>query len=156
MEGIYRLDHLLCAAKAPRELRTASIKLGIRFLKIIRGTLKDMAILEDLSERIKRGECAGHHSVIYGVVTNIFNIGKVEALSAYTYSTASAIVNNCAKLIPISQNDGQAILFKSQKLFQKLIGEVEGLKEDSLGVCCAGFDLRAMQHERLYTRLYIS
>ena len=28
--------------------------------------------------------------------------------------------------------------------------------KDLLGLCCAGFDIRCMQHEQLYSRLYMS
>jgi urease accessory protein len=28
--------------------------------------------------------------------------------------------------------------------------------KDMIGYCCAGFDIRSMQHEQLYSRLYMS
>ncbi|MBZ4646035.1 MAG: urease accessory protein [Petroclostridium sp.] len=156
LENIRCLDKLLCAVKTPKELRIASTKLGIRFLKIVESILKDNSFFSSYAQLVKSGECAGHYSVLYGLVTKLFNIGKTDALSAVIYSTASSIVNNCAKLVPISQKDGQDILFEAHAIFQQLIDKVEVLNEESLGLCCIGFDLRAMQHERLYTRLYIS
>ena len=39
---------------------------------------------------------------------------------------------------------------------RRIIDKVVTLNEDSLGISFAGFGLRSMQHERLYTRLYIS
>lgn len=156
IEAICRLDNLLCAAKSPRELRTASTKLGLRFSKIVETVLAENPLFDAFQQLIKSGKCAGHHSVIYGFTAMLLEIEKIQALSAYTYSTAASIVNNCAKLVPISQKDGQDILFKSQAVFQKLLDQVETLDEESVGVCCFGFDLRSMQHERLYSRLYIS
>lgn len=156
LEAVCHLDSLLSAAKSPRELRTASSKLGIRFSKIVGAVLKENELFNSFMDQINTGKCEGHYSVMYGLTAELFGIGKIEALAAASYSTASSIVNNCAKLVPISQKDGQDILFESQEVFQRLVDKVETLDEDSIGICCFGFDLRAMQHERLYTRLYIS
>lgn len=154
--SIRRLDSLLSALKSPREIRTASIKLGTRFSKIVAPVLAENELFNSFSELVGTGICDGHYSVVYGLAAELFKIGLTEALAAVSYSTASSIINNCAKLVPISQRDGQDILFKSQEILQRLVGKAETLEEDSLGISCCGFDLRAMQHERLYTRLYIS
>ena len=156
LEAICYLDKILSAAKAPRELRTASTKLGIRFSKIVETVLKGDPLFDSFLQLVKSDKYAGHYSVMYGLAAKLLEIGKIDALSAISYSTASSIVNNCAKLVPISQKDGQDIMFEAQVILKKLIDKVEALNEESLGICCVGFDLRAMQHERLHTRLYIS
>ena len=156
LEAIGGLDRLLSAAKASREPRMGSIKLGVRFSRIVDTVLKGRRLFDSYVQAIESGNCAGHYSVMYGVAAKLLGIGKTEALSAFSYGAASAIVTNCAKLVPISQKDGQDILFGAHGALQQLIDEVEALNEDSLGTCCPGFDLRAMQHERLYSRLYIS
>ncbi|SFR14581.1 urease accessory protein UreF [Desulfoscipio geothermicus] len=156
LDGIGNLEDIISAAKAPRELRTASMKLGTRFSIIVESVLKDHSFFISYLQRVKSGQGAGHYSVIYGLATKLLNIDKTLALSAVTYSAASQIVNNCAKLVPISQKDGQKILFGAQAIFQQIIDKVETLNESNLGICFVGFDLRSMQHERLYTRLYIS
>lgn len=156
LEAICNLDKILSAAKAPREIRTASIKLGIRFSKIVQTVLKGNPLFDSFLQLVKSDKYDGHYSVMYGLAIKLFGIGKIDALSAISYSTASSIINNCAKLVPISQKDGQDIMFDTQVIFKKLIDKVEALNEENLGICCVGFDLRSMQHERLYTRLYIS
>ncbi|KNY29795.1 urease accessory protein UreF [Pseudobacteroides cellulosolvens] len=156
MEKVLELDEFFSASKAPRELRTASVKLGKRFLKILEIELGGNKVFDVMLERVNKGNIQGCYPVMYGFVTRLLSIGKAEALSAVSYGAAAAIINNCAKLVPISQNDGQRILFGTHGIFQKLLEKVEGLSEEHLGSCCFGFDLRSMQHERLYTRIYIS
>jgi len=156
LDGIGNLENIISAAKAPRELRTASIKLGARFSIIVESALRDHPFFNSYLQRVKNGQWDGHYSIIYGLATKLLNIDKTPALSAVTYGAASQIVNNCAKLVPISQKDGQKILFDAQVIFQQIIDKVETLTEGDLGICFVGFDLRSMQHERLYTRLYIS
>ncbi len=156
LTAICNIAEILSASKSPREIRTASIKLGTRFAKIVETVLGGNNFFESFMQLVKSGECKGHYSVIYGLTAKLFNIKKNDALSAVSYNTASSIINNCGKLVPISQKDGQDILFESQVIFHQLIDKVEALSEDSIGICGFGFDLRAMQHERLYSRLYIS
>ena len=156
LEKVLELDGIISASKAPRELRTASEKLGKRFLKILKFALGGNKAFNDMYEKVERGDTDGCYPVMYGFVTRLLYIGKAEALAAVSYGSASTIINNCAKLVPISQSDGQKILFNAHGIFRKILEKVEGLKEEHLGSCCFGFDLRSMQHERLYTRLYIS
>lgn len=156
LDGICNLEKIISAAKTPRELRTASTKLGARFSIIVEPVLKDHPFFNSFLQMVKSGQGAGHYSVIYGLVTKLLDIDKTLALSAVSYNTASQIVNNCAKLVPISQKDGQKILFGAQAIFRQIIDKVKTLNESSLGISFVGFDLRSMQHERLYTRLYIS
>ncbi len=156
LAGISNLENIISAAKAPREIRTAGTKLGKRFLIVVESVLKDYPFFNAYLQRVISGQCAGHYSVIYGLAAKLLKIDKTLALSAATYGTAAQIVNNSVKLVPISQNDGQKILFGAQTIFQRIINKVETLTETSLGISFVGFDLRSMQHERLYTRLYIS
>ena len=156
LDGICHLEKIISAAKTPREIRMASTKLGARFSIIVESVLKDHSFFNSYLQMVKSGQCDGHYSIIYGLATKLLDIDKTFALSAVSYNTASQIVNNCAKLVPISQQDGQKILFGAQAIFQQIIDKVETLNENSLGISFVGFDLRSMQHERLYTRLYIS
>lgn len=156
LEKVLELDGIFSASKAPRELRTAGVKLGKRFLKILEIALGGNKDFDEIHERVKRGDIDGCYPVMYGFVTRLLCIGKAEALAAVTYGAASSIINNCAKLVPISQSNGQKILFNAHEILRKILEKVQELKEEHLGSCCFGFDLRSMQHERLYTRLYIS
>ena len=66
------------------------------------------------------------------------------------------MVTNCVKAIPLSQTDGQRLLFKCQELFPGLLEEVKSLTEEELCLSAPGMDIRCMQHEALYSRLYMS
>lgn len=156
LDRICHLETIISAAKLPQELRTASIRLGKRFLIIIESVLEEQHLFMAYRKMVKSGHCAGHYSVIFGLAAKLLEIDKILLLPAVTYNTAAQIVNNCVKLVPISQKDGQKLLFAAQTQFKRIIDKVETLDEGSLGVSGAGFDLRSMQHERLYTRLYIS
>ncbi len=156
LEGIIELSNILSAAKAPMELRNASTKLGLRFLKIIEAQLITKSIFINFLEVVKKGICESNYCVVYGLAACLLDIGRDETMCALTYGTASTIINNCAKLIPISQMEGQKILFESHNEIEVIINKAKELKPEEVGLCSIGFDIRSMQHERLYTRIYIS
>ena len=72
------------------------------------------------------------------------------------YTICSAIVTNCVKLVPLSQLAGQKILGESFELISSASEKALFTDINDIGISGAGFDLRAMQHERLYSRQYMS
>lgn len=156
LDGLVSLNRTLSAAKAAREVRTASLKLGARFIKILEMVLEKNPLFKAGVQAFRNNGPGANYSVVFGLCARLLDIEKKAALAAFSYGTASSIVNNCAKLVPLSQSDGQSILFSSRALFISLLARVEELSVEDIGIGGTGFDLRSMQHERLYARLYIS
>ncbi len=152
---LVELDEMLYALKAPREIKEGSAKMCARFLRISE-TFDKKDMLLKYAELIKEGKCRGQHSIVFGVFCAEYGIDKMESISAYLYNSASCIVNNCAKLIPLGQMEGQLILFECSELLKNIAEEINELDIDDLGRCTIGFDIKAMQHENLYSRLYMS
>lgn len=155
MKSIKNLDEMLYAAKAPKEMKSGSVKLCIRFIKLIEKFYVSNGV-EAYKNAIAKGECMGQHSIIYGIFSLEAGIDEEYALKSYFYNMASCIVNNCVKLIPLGQVEGQKILFKMQEILNEILSGIWNLTIDDIGRCCVGFDIKAMQHEDLYSRLYMS
>jgi urease accessory protein len=153
---LIELNNILCVSKAPAELRNASIKLGLRLIKIIEKKLRDKDIFNKYLQAVRNGECETNYSTVYGMSACLLGVPREDALCAISYGTASAIVSNCVKMIPLSQMDGQRILFNIHEKIIEIVDSAMALDKKDLGLSCIGFDIRSMQHERLYTRLYIS
>jgi urease accessory protein len=66
------------------------------------------------------------------------------------------MVTNCVKTIPLSQTDGQVLLYECQQVFEIILEKLKDLTEDDLCLSAPGFDIRCMQHEGLYSRIYMS
>lgn len=152
---IEELDALITAYKAPFEIRDASKKLGIRFLKLTE-KLQPVARCKTYLKSIQNNEMHGHYAMAFAMYAQAQKIEYKDALSAFYYNSLNGIVTNCAKLVPISQMDAQQILFKLQPLISELVDRQSALEENLIGNCCVAQDIRCMQHEKLYTRIYIS
>lgn len=153
--SLLKLDALVTSLKSPAEIRSASRKLAIRFLKVV-DSFKTVRRCKTYLDAIQSGEAGGHYAIALAMYAQSQSITYTDALSAFYYNTLNGMVTNCAKLVPISQMDGQKMLFSLQALIQELVGRQKDMDPDMLGNCCVAQDVRCMQHEKLYTRIYIS
>ncbi len=155
LSTLLQLDVECMAVKLPRETREASRKLGFRLLKIF-ALLAEHDLIKGYRAAIAAGEIGGHYPIVFGMLACILHIGKRDTLTGFFYTAAAGMVTNCVKLIPLGQQDGQELLFSLQALLGTLVEKSLEPDRDLIGLCCAGFDIRCMQHERLYSRLYMS
>ncbi len=155
LEALNRLEDLLEVIRIPMEQREASRKMGSRFAKTIaRLSIEKTEIWEQYLEARRQKSIA--HCCVYGVFCASLNLPLQEVLAHYLYAQTSAMVTNCVKSIPLSQSVGQKLLCGCYELFPELIETVMRLSEENLGLSAPGFDIRGIQHERLYSRLYMS
>lgn len=155
MVEIIGLDEELSALKIARETRQASQKLGLRLIKIF-SRKHQFLLMDAYSNAIAAGETEGHYCIAFGMYSKYLGIPLKEALYAYYYNAAVGMVTNAVKLVPLGQLDGQDIIFRLQPLLNDLVKQTMTLERSLVGLCNIGFDIRCMQHERLYSRLYMS
>jgi urease accessory protein len=139
------LEERARASRIPRELREAASKLGSRFAKTV----------TSLGEALPESEQYSY-AIAYGRFCALRSIDRTEALEAFIFAQTSAQITTCVKTIPLRQNDGQHLLAGFYPLFEELLDRVTALTPDDLFRSSPGFDIRAMQHEHLYSRLYMS
>lgn len=156
LKAITELESIMEAGKIPRETREASRKLGARFVKTISGlslTFETKIFARYIESQ--RGKNT-HHAVAYGVFCEAAGISEQDCLEHFLYAQTSAMVTNCVKTIPLSQTAGQKLLTETYKLLEKMTEKVTEISREWLGLSGPGFDLRCMQHEALYSRIYMS
>ena len=142
---VLEIDEIYNAAKSAKEIRIGSKKITARFFKTI-SLWQDYKELSEIE----------HFPVIYGAYCALKKIPVEDALKTVLYSQFSARVTTLVKLIPLSQNEGQKILHSLFKNFDQILLDVTKLGEDDLCCSCPSSEIRGMQHEYLYTRLYMS
>ena len=155
LHGLQKLDDECTAVKLPKEMRQASQKVGVRLLKLF-APLAPNQFTNDYRKIVENGEAAGHYSIVFGLLSHSLQILKKDALRGFYYNAAAGMVTNSVKLIPLGQQDGQEVLFSLHELIDGL--SVKSLSPDRelMGLCCSAFDIRCMQHENLYSRIYMS
>lgn len=154
-DDISVLDALCSASKSPYELRDGSSKLCRRFIKA-QSALCSTPRLTDYFQRIEAGECTGLHPIAIGLFIADIEADIREGLSLYAYSLLSAMANHAVKLVPLRQLDGQSALYEAMEKIPEAVEKALSVQTDDLGISGSGFELRSMQHEKLFTRIYIS
>jgi urease accessory protein len=150
------LEDLIFASRIPREAREASLKLGTRFVKTVALLLPQRTVFSDYAQSRADEKAKASHAVAYGVFSAAAGIRADDGMAAFLYAQAAALAACCVKTIPLSQTDGQRILSGCRALFGEILGNLAELGRDDLCRSCPGLDIRAMRHENLYSRLYMS
>lgn len=155
---IIELESIIRAVKTPKETREASEKLGVRFVKTIKSMNVDLPndIFNNYTNLTTDESIPNNHSIAYGVLCASAGIDKRQSMINYIYSSTSAIITNLVKTVPLSQLVGQEILASLYPLFEVIIEKLYSLEESNIGLSMPGFEIRSMQHEILYSRLYMS
>ncbi|WP_142687001.1 urease accessory protein UreF [Chitinophaga polysaccharea] len=152
LDELLELQQLCNAVKAPRELREASQKLGARLTRIFSRRYLSSMVRQFETE----AGSSPHYSLAFGIYAQLTGISLRAALFGFYYNAAMGMITNCVKLVPLGQMDGQDIIFDLQPLLEELTEATIQPDKSLLGLCNAAFDIRSMQHERLYSRLYMS
>lgn len=129
--------------------------MGSRFAKTMMGlSIKESGIFTQYIEQRKGKNIS--HSCVYGVFCAAVGLEEQQVLAHYLYAQTSAMVTNCVKTIPLSQSTGQKLLTGCYPVFQEILEEISHCTMEDLAISAPGFDIRGIQHEKLYSRLYMS
>lgn len=149
------LDQLYTALRAPKEVRQGSAKLCMRLLKAA-GQIAPLPVLEAYYAHIRQGDCTGQHPIAVGLFAAGHGVNAQEALMIYGYSLLSAMTTHAAKCVPLRQLEAQRVLREHLPALLPAVQSALTITQEDLGASGAAFDILAMQHETLYSRLYMS
>ena len=155
LELLLNLDNECNSLKCPKEIRQASQKLGLRLIKIFKRR-ESFSLMEDYEKAIQNRKANSHYCIVFGMYAALMKIPLREALLGFYYTSVAGMITNAVKLVPLGQLDGQDILFSLYPVMEKVAVETIEIDRDLVGLCNTAFDIKCMQHERLYSRLYMS
>jgi len=150
---IIDLDQILSAMKHPQELRKASIQTGKQFARNASQIL-ECEFLHRYVASIRSGACDGHYSVGYGLSTA--TIPLEMALFGFVHQFIAGQVSAAVRLIPIGATEGQGIIRSLQNNLIDIVDFACKAKLTDLSTFSPALDIRSMQHEQLFHRLFIS
>jgi urease accessory protein len=153
--AIRDLDQLCSASKIAKEARDASEKIGRRMLSSILNLITDPTLVW-YKDEIAAERCAGHHAVIHGLACAALGVEPRAALLTFGYALTVNQTAAALKLFSIGQTQTQAVLAASGKAIESAADAAIARTLDDFGSFTPGLDIRIMQHERLFRRLFIS
>lgn len=153
---LLQLDGYACATKSAKEVRLGSSRMCSRYIKA-REAMQDCgAELMWYKAQIQCGKAVGSYPVALGIYGAEAGVEQDYLLTMYGYSILSAIVNNTVKLVPLSQLEGQRILYEQLDILEDLAERAMQIEPEDIGVSGAAYEIHCMNHEQLYSRQYMS
>ena len=152
---VVELDALLSASLLPREVREASVKMGLRLLEIGVEVFPsaELGLYRDL---VTTGRAAGHQPLAFAVVARSLGVPLPEALGAYLFATVTSLTQNAVRAIPLGQNAGQRLLRQAADDVAAAVERIPHLAPDDFGAVSPGLEISQMRHERQRARMFMS
>lgn len=150
------LDELTGALRLPREWREAGMQVGRRLLTLGSGLWPHDPALAGYARAVAAGEASGHHPVAAGAVYHEAGVPAEAAVLSYLYAAVQGLVSAAVRLVPLGQTQGQRLLVELMPHVVAAARQALATREEELGGFLPALEVRGMQHERLYTRLFVS
>jgi urease accessory protein len=149
------LDSLLSASLLPRQVREASVKMGLRLLEIGGEVFPspELGVYRDL---VTKGRAAGHQPLAFAVVARSLGVPLQEALAAYLFATVTSLTQNAVRAVPLGQNAGQRLLRQAADDVAAAVERIPHLAPDDFGAVSPGLEISQMRHERQRARMFMS
>ncbi|WP_164931492.1 urease accessory protein UreF [Longirhabdus pacifica] len=153
MDQLAYYNHVLLVQRTARESREAIAKMGKRLWQLSK-TIHPWIDFEPLSKSVPN-----HHMTLPTMHTFIaydLSITLDETVKGYAYTNVVTLINSAIRLMSLGQTDGQHII---QEMIPIIHSEWEKIKEtpsSEMHSFAIAQEIEAMNHETLYSRLFMS
>ncbi|WP_179131344.1 urease accessory protein UreF [Candidatus Entotheonella palauensis] len=155
MARLVELDRLLTAGKVTQELRLESEHTGQAFIRASLA-MQPPPLVEAFWQAARQKITPGNHAIAFGLVAQGIGISEVCTVQSYLYNVVAGWVSVAVRLVPLGQMEGQRLLFDLTSRLGDVMQRYCDLDPEDTWSNTPGLDLRSMQHERLYSRLFRS
>lgn len=155
LKKLIELENYCHVFKNTTELRKASTMMGRQFLKAILPLYK-YEILVKWKQLLDSDKIHGDYIIVYSILAAYLGIDSTTAIMTYLYANISSLIYNAVRAIPLGQQAGISTI---HSLLLDCYNVAELVMEkgiDDIYNCTPGLEMASMEHQFLYTRLFIS
>lgn len=134
------------ASTVPAQLRAADIAMAKRLRTIGADALGVAAPPVELA----------HPALEFARIARHFEVPCSDAMTGHLTATASTLVQNAVRGIPIGQSEGQRVITACHAWVAEALEVAQTLDETDLGAVAPGLEIAQMQHETLRARMFMS
>jgi urease accessory protein len=154
-DELWQLDRMIHLSRAARESREGQAKIGKRLLQLGQ-SLHPNVEWKPLIEAVAAQKCIGCHPTVYGWVTYQLQVPLRTAAEGYLYSCVTSCVNNAVRLMSLGQTQAQTLVAQMLPQIAEAWQQVEDRDPFDFATSTPMLEIAAMQHETLYSRLFMS
>lgn len=154
-ERIWLVDQIQHVQRMAAETREGTLKMGRRLLKLAHAMYPDL-FWGPLDEAIQQSKCYGTLPIIHGWIAWQLGVPLTQSAEGFLYNSITHCINSALRLMSIGQTEAQSLL--AELLPQALIAwqSVAHLDPEDCHSNSPAADVYMMQHEMLYSRLFMS
>jgi urease accessory protein len=152
---VWEVDVALHLSRAARESREAMQKMGKRLLQLARSLHPEIDWVP-LLDAIANKSCIGCHATVYGWTTWRLGIPFEYSIEGYLYGCLTSCVNNAVRLMGLGQTQAQIIICELIPCITRALQNAGKREPHDFYTCNPLAEIAAMQHETLYSRLFMS
>lgn len=135
--------------KSVPAFHTASLKIGKRLL-MLGEKLTGNTYLKSLNEKHI------HHPIAFGAVTNILDVPTDYVSNAFLYNWVANTTSAAIRLIPLGHDSAQKILHEIKETISQVYEENKNKTIDDAWQFTPETEIAGLEHEKLYTKLFLS
>lgn len=154
-EQLIRLDGICHTQRTARESREGLHKMGKRLIRLGKN-LYPTARLQELETLLLQERGYGTYPTVFAWIAWHLKLEQQLAVSGYLYTSIQMMVNSALRLMSLGQTDGQLLISSTVQYGLSLWEEMK--QHGYTGPFSYGLvqEIAAMQHETLYSRLFMS
>lgn len=152
---LWEIDQALHVQRMAKESREGLQKMGKRLLRLSQ-TMYPHLNWQRLLDAIGAGQCFGSYPVVYGWTTYQLEVPIEQAVQGYLYNCLTASMNNAVRLMALGQTEAQVLLATLLPQIEQAWREVESYDPSRFHNSNPLAEIAMMQHESLYSRLFMS
>lgn len=154
-DRVWQLDERQHASRAAAETRDGVHKMGKRLYKLCRSLHPELD-WAPIEAAFRQGLCPMTHPTVHGYVSFKLGVTLDEAAEGYLYTCVTAAANAAMRLLSIGQTDAQSIVTRQLPAIVAAWQSVRELSPEAFHTRSVVSELYMMQHETLYSRLFMS
>ncbi|MBV9868923.1 MAG: urease accessory protein UreF [Abitibacteriaceae bacterium] len=152
---LWEIDQALHVQRMAKESREGLQKMGKRLLRLSQ-TMYPRLVWGPLLDALATHQCYGAYPVVYGWITYQLEVPVEQAVQGYLYNGLIASMNNAVRLMALGQTEAQVLLATLLPQIEQAWREVESYDPSQFYNSNPLAEIAMMQHESLYSRLFMS
>jgi urease accessory protein len=153
--NIWQLDKAMHLSRTARESREGVHKIGKRLLTLARTIHPDLN-WNPLTDAIASNHCPGTFPLVYGYTCHQLNVPLVIAAEGFLYANLNSTLTNAVRAMRLGGTQAQTILASMLPLVSEAWQQNHSRNPWKFAYSVPATDIAMMEHETLYSRLFMS
>jgi urease accessory protein len=155
LEQLWMIDHQMHVQRVARETREGMQKIGRRLLQLGREMYPHLP-WQQITNGVDVGKCPASYPFVHGWLSYQLDVSLDIAAEGYLYNSVLNTINSALRLMSLGQTQGHKLLIRLVPDCSFAWHAHRERAFDEAYTVCPDAEIAMMQHEHLYSRLFMS